>query len=83
MFHIGRVKEEERPNVAERRLVYYPQNDLLGNLTVLAAEKLKLQGADGVNSTQALADAMVHRQVFACIEFKHNAVIIFVITFVQ
>lgn len=79
MFHIERVKQEERPNVAERRLVYYPQNDLLGNLTVLAAEKMNLQGADGVNSTQALEDAMVHRQVFACIEFKHNAVSLFAV----
>lgn len=64
---------EERPNVAERRLVYYPKNEILGNFTKLAARRLKLE-VDAVNTTQALADAMLHRQVFACIEFKHNAV---------
>lgn len=76
-FHfvlIGRVKLEERPNIAERRLVYFPKNAILGNLTKLAADKLKLQGIDGVNTTEALADAMLYRQVFACIEFKHDVV---------
>lgn len=33
-----------------------------------------LQGIDGVNTSEALADAMIYRQVFACIEFKHDAV---------
>lgn len=76
-FHsiiIGSVKLEERPNIAERRLVYYPKNEILGNLTKHAADTLKLQGIDGVNTTEALADAMNYRQVFACIEFKHDAV---------
>lgn len=71
-FYNQRNKAEERPNVAERRLVYYPRNEILGNLTKLAAKKLKLQGADGVNTTQDLANAMLFRRVFACIEFKIN-----------
>lgn len=71
---IDSVKLEDRPNIAERRLVYYPKNEILGDLMTRAATQLKLQGVDGVDKPEALADAMIYRQVFACIEFKHDAV---------
>lgn len=38
------------------------------------SSRLGLQGAEGVETVDALAESMIQRQVFVCIEFKHNAV---------
>lgn len=34
------------------------------------SKRLGLQGAEGVETIEALTDSMVKRQVFVCIEFK-------------
>lgn len=60
-------------------MVYYPANPIFKKFTKKVVHRLGLQGADAVNTTDALAQAMVHRQVFVCIEYKHDAVSVFVI----
>lgn len=67
------VKLEDRPGVLERKMVYYPKNSTFDDFMKNVSTKLDLQGADGVETVEELADSMIQRQVFVCIEFQHDA----------
>lgn len=58
----------------ERKIVFYPKNSTFGPFMETVSSRLGLQGAEGVETVDALAESMIQRQVFVCIEFKHNAV---------
>lgn len=61
-------------HLKEWKLVYYPKNDILEQFLSEVVELLRLDGIEGVNSTEDVEKVMIERELFCGVVFEHFAV---------